>query len=320
MNQKTLSFLLSLGYCVMVFLVQAQEKISPSYFTRELSFTTENDAYLLQQHDAYYTNGGFIRLSKAGLKKGKKITSSWELGQMIYTPLIRKTIVPSDIDRPYCGYLFGKYSRAQFSQQDALFQYSISLGIVGPGSLGENLQNGYHSLLGYSKFTGWKYQVQDAVGVDLGAVYARTLWQDSSLIKLVPVAQLNLGANFTNASVGAYLCLGSFEKNANSALWNARIQNTATATQRKYEFFAYWYPHIILQGYNATVEGGLFRKGNGGAVLGETERWMFQQNVGLCYAKTRWTAKLEVVFQDREAVAQKTPQQYASIQLSYRLR
>jgi len=312
-----LKFLLTMGWVIMAAIAGAQER--RGFFSRELAFTTENDAYLLQKQDAYYTNGVFIRLSKAGDKNGRKITQSYEFGQMIYTPLIRKTIVPADIDRPYCGYLFGKYSRSSFSDDNALLQYSVSVGLTGPGSLGENLQNSYHKLLRYAGFTGWTYQVQDAIGVDLGLVYARTLWEDSSWIKLVPVGQLSLGSNFTNARIGAYLCLGSFEQNRNSALWNARIQKRETVTRKKYELFAYWYPQIIFQGYNATIEGGLFNKGNGGAALGETERWMFQQNVGFCYAQGRWTTKMEFIFQDREAVAQKTAHQYGSLQVSYRL-
>ena len=81
-----------------------------SAFAREFSFTTENDAYLFKQNDAYYTNGFFFALKTAKEKKGKKQVNAWELGQMIYTPLIRKTAGPADIDRPYCGYLFLKFS------------------------------------------------------------------------------------------------------------------------------------------------------------------------------------------------------------------
>lgn len=322
MNEKKrmLKFLWLLGLCVSACFSYAQDKITQPVFSRELSFTTENDAYLFGKHDAFYTNGFFIRLSTAGSKKGNKIIQSWELGQMIYTPLIRKTIVPADIDRPYCGFLFGKYSRSGFLKNDAVLQYSATIGLVGPGSLGEDLQNSYHKLLGYVRFTGWIYQVQDAIGADAGISYAQTVWEDSSWIKLVPVVQASVGSNFTNARAGAYLCLGSFEKNSNSALWNAQIQKTATVARKKHEFFAYWYPQLIFQGYNATVQGGLFYKGNGGAQLGEIERWMLQQNVGICYAEGRWTTKVEIVFQGKEAVDQKTPQQYGSVQLSYRLR
>jgi lipid A 3-O-deacylase len=301
----------------MGWLAQAQEN-ETDLFRKEWTFTNENDAYQFNKHDAFYTNGLFLKLAVAGTGKKHKIISSYSIGQMIYTPLIRKTYFPEDIDRPYCGYLFTRYDRTAFLPGEAMLQYSATLGIVGPASLGEAMQNSYHKMFGYARFAGWQYQVRNELGLDLGINYARTIWEDSTWIKLIPSAQLTLGNTFTNGKLGMYTVLGIFEKNGNSALWNARIHDEATDTQKKYELFFYWYPQVILQGYNATVEGGLFNKG-AGAQLGETTRWMFQQNWGVCYAEGRWTARFEMVYQDKEAVTQKEAQQYGSLQLSYRI-
>jgi lipid A 3-O-deacylase len=295
----------------------AQDTTRRQYFAREFSLITENDAYLFRKHDAYYTNGIFLLLNWAREKEGMKLVHTAEFGQMIYTPLIRKTQSTTDIDRPYCGYLFAKYARNKFTRREAVFQYSATIGVVGNLSLGENLQNGYHRLFDYGRFTGWKYQVQNAVGMDIGLLYAPTLWENASIGKLVPVGQISLGTNNTNARVGNYFCLGAMEKNSNSALWNARVQKNNPGLLRKSELFVYWYPELEWQGYNATVQGGLFSKGQG-AVLAQPERWMFQNTIGLCYSETRWTIKAGVCFQDKEALSQKTAQQYGSLQLSYR--
>lgn len=312
---------LTLGFWVTAGLIHAQKtpRKVRAFFRSELTFATDNDAFLLQKHDAFYSNGFFLKLAKAGEKKGNKHIRSFELGQMIYTPLSRKTESIADIDRPYCGYLFLKYNQAQFLPKKSILQYSAALGVVGPASAGEGMQNSYHKLLRYARFTGWEYQVRNALGIDLGITYARTIWEDSSWIKLVPVGQLNLGTTFTNARLGMYTSLGIFEKNSSSALWNARIQTQSVETRKKYELFMYWYPQIIFQGYNATVEGGLFNKGPD-AILGQTEPWMLQQNLGLCYAEGRWTTRLELVYQTKEARTQKGPHRYGSIQLSYRMR
>ena len=311
------SWLLFLGFLMMT-LTHAQVK-APKLFSTELSFTTDNDAFLLQKHDAFYSNGFFLKLAKSGERSGNKIIRSYELGQMIYTPLIRKTQSKADIDRPYCGYLFLKYNQAKFLPKESILQYSAALGIVGPASLGEGMQNSYHKLLRYAPFLGWEYQIRNAPGIDLGITYARTIWEDSSWIKLVPVGQLNLGTTFTNARLGMYTTLGFFEKNSNSALWNARIGNHLEKKRKKNELFVYWFPQVILQGYNATVEGGLLDKGSG-AFLSQSERWMFQQNWGLCYAEGRWTTRLELVYQTKEARTQKGPQHYGSIHVGYRMR
>jgi lipid A 3-O-deacylase len=317
-NLRMRKYLLIYGFGLLVSIaVSAQNETR--HFAKELSFTTENDAYLFGKNDAYYTNGFFFALKTAKERKGKKAIKAWELGQKIYTPLIRKTATPSDIDRPYCGYLFLKYSETKFPGNSSVFQYGGGLGEVGTASFGESVQNSYHKLLGYGRFTGWQYQVQNALGVDLGVTYAYTLWQDSSWIKFMPVVQANLGMNFTNATIGGYLCLGSFENNTNSALWNARVQATSTPTRKNHELFFYWHPEMILQGYNATVQGGIFSKGSG-AVLKDIETVMFQQTLGICYAEGRWTTQLAYVLQTREAVSQKDVHRYGSMQVSYRFR
>jgi len=304
--------------CVCYTWLNAAHAQNAGLFRKELSFTTENDAYLFQKKDAYYTNGVFLGLTKAGTYNGGKLIHSYQAGQMIYTPLSRKVGVLEDIDRPYCGLLFIKYSQTRFHKNGSLFQYSAGISELGPASLGEGLQNSYHKLLGYSRFNGWQYQVQNALGVDFGAAYARTLLVDSAWIKIIPKAQVNLGTTFINASFGIYTVLGSFEKNSNSALWNARVQTAQTVNRRKYELFVYWYPQVIWQGYNGTIEGGLLNKGNG-AVLGSTEKWMFQQAIGLCYAGGRWTTHAAWIYQTREAVSQIRAQQYGSLSLSYRM-
>lgn len=317
---KPIALIIISGVCLLTRPALAQEKAGSEGLAHEISFTTENDAFLFRKHDAYYTNGIFLRFSSSTDRNQKKILRSYELGQMIYTPLIRKTLSKADIDRPYCGFLFARYSRASFSAGDAMFQYSGTLGVVGDISLGEDLQNSYHKLLGYGRFTGWQYQVQNSVGFDMGMTYAKTIWKNAGWIKLVPQVQASLGTNYTNAKLGMNLVLGAFEDNRNSALWNARINSKESEFKRKSEFFMYWYPELILQGYNATIQGGLFSKGSSDEVLAEPERIMWQQTIGLCYAQGRWTAKFGWTFQDREANSQKTTQQYGSFMLAYRMK
>lgn len=316
MRKWVLNGLLWVIGCCMVGLGRAQTRSTGSY-SREFTFITENDAYLLQKKDAYYTNGFSFNLRTAKEKEGERVISSYELGQKIYTPLIRKTTAPKDIDRPYCGYLYLQFMQTRFPANDAILQYQATLAQVGQASLGEDLQNSYHKMLGYARFTGWQYQVQNALGMDAGIKYAQTLLQDSSLFKFVPVVEASLGMNNTYASIGTYFCLGAFERNQQSALWNTRLQKEALHSERKFELFAYWYPQLLFQGYNVTVQGGLLTKDQG-AVLADPEPVMFLQHIGLCFAAGRVTTKLALVIQSKETTTQTKPHQYGSVQLSYR--
>jgi lipid A 3-O-deacylase len=286
-------------------------------FSKEISFKTENDAYLLSLKDAYYTNGFFINYGWADSKRDGKKIHGLEFGQTIFTPLLRTTQSPKDIDRAYSGYLYLKYSQTHFLPKEKLFIWNGSLGLVGPSSGAEGLQNTYHKWLKFSRFTGWRYQIGNSLGIDAGMVYAQTALESKS-IKWVPVMQLNLGTSFTNAKIGAILVLGSFEKNQHSALWNARINESSSKQKRNHEFFAYWYPQMIVQGYNATLQGGLLSKSDS-AVTQSPSTFMYQQTIGICYAQGRWTARLEGVYQSKETPSQIKAQRYGVIQLSYRM-
>lgn len=286
-------------------------------FTREFSFKTENDAYLFKLDDAYYTNGLMLNYGFVTNRKDRKKIHSLELGQKIFTPLIRKTVTPADIDRPYCGYTYLNYTQTVFLKNDALFQWNGSLGLLGPASGGEAMQNTYHRWLNYARFTGWQYQIGNALSIDLGAGFAKTIVR-SDAFKILPVVQASLGSTFTQARLGALLVLGAFEQNNESALWNARLSDKAGTKKRNHEFFVYWYPQGVLQGYNGTLQGGLFNKATT-AVTREPATFVFQQTIGICYAEGRWTGKLEWVYQSKETPAQTRAQRYGGVQLAYRI-
>jgi len=105
--------LLTSVFCLYGFGIHAQEILQTS-FSKELSFTNENDAYLLQKNDAYYTNGLFLSYAQAKEKKGRKRIYQLEIGQKIFTPLIRKVETTLQIDRPYCGLLSLKLQETKF--------------------------------------------------------------------------------------------------------------------------------------------------------------------------------------------------------------
>lgn len=290
---------------------------STTTFTKELSFKTENDAYLFQLNDAYYTNGFFLNYRWVKQGTNRKKINDLEWSQQIFTPLNRTTQVPSEIDRPYAGYMHVKYSMRSFSKK-AVLNWSGTLGIVGKAAGGEWMQNWYHDLLRFAKFRGWQYQVENAIGINAQAAYAYTLYE-KGLLKIAPTVDVHLGTLFTNAKLGGTVVFGVFEKNERSALWDARIDHQRTTRNRHNELFVYWRPFFIAQAYNATVQGGMGVNGTT-QVTRDIAPTMFQQSWGLCYAEARWTTRLEFVYQSKETPSQIKPQRYGVIQLCYRMR
>ena len=310
-KQNTIALLFYFCSAVSLTAQQSTEKV----FNKSFSFRTDNDAYLFIYNDAYYTNGFFLNYSFAKSKNDLKQIHSFELSQKIYTPLARVVVTPADIDRAYCGYLNLNYTQTAFLKKEALIQYSGSLGVVGPASWGQGMQETYHTLLRYAQFYGWEYQIGNSLTADAGLTYAKTI-AENNWTKLIPVGQVNLGTTYTNAKLGAMLVAGAFEKNAASVLWNARIADKQSGNKKEYELFVYWFPQIIAQGYNATIQGGLLGS-SPKAVTQSLAPVMLQSAIGVCFAEKRTSCRLEYVFQSKETPSQIKDQRYIGFQLAY---
>lgn len=282
---------------------------------RSLGFQTDNDAYLFRFNDRYYTNGLSIRYQWRKAEGVNKI-HGLELGQKIFTPLNRNTVRPADIDYPYAGYLYGRYSQLTFPDDQLFYQWNITLGLVGPAAGGEGMQKFYHQLLGYSQFKGWRYQIGNNLGLDAGGQLGYTV-ADAGYFKITPLLDLRAGTQFVQASAGAYFVLGAYENQAGSALLHSGLQAKEAQPERKAEAFLYWYPQVLAQQYNVIVQGGRQRRYDS-AVTRKLEPYQFGHTLGFCYARNRLVAKAEWTFWSKEAVGQFLTHRYASLQLTYR--
>lgn len=89
-----------------------------------------------------------------------------DLAQQIYTPANTIAIRPSPSDRPYAGVLLGNFSLLN-DTRDARSVLTLSLGLVGPGTGAEQLQNGWHDVIGQGRTLGWGSQIQNTPAVEL---------------------------------------------------------------------------------------------------------------------------------------------------------
>lgn len=302
-NQRLI--LLLLCNCFANLIVQGQQ----------VGFTTENDAYLLKLNDAYYSNGIFLHLAYADqTKKKTKRVHRFELGQQIFTPLKRITRTPADIDRPYAGYTYVQYTRSWFNNEKTVLQINGTLGIIGPDSGGEGLQNTYHRWLQYAPFLGWRYQISNRMVLNTGVLYAQNLIA-SKKFKWMGWGAAQLGTAFIHAAVGTKMVYGLFNQNQSSQLWNAAVEKKGMPAK---EFFIYWNPKLTVQGYNATISGGSKTAADSAVTL-QPQTLVFQNTLGLAYSEGRWAAQIELVHQSRETTIQLNRHRYLGLQLQYRI-
>lgn len=97
------------------------------------------------------------------------------VGQSIFTPTNITASIPNPNDRPYAAWLYVGAGLIRRSESGRVDHFQLLVGVVGPSAMGEQVQNGYHNLVGYGTANGWNYQLHDEPG--LVATY-RTTWDE----------------------------------------------------------------------------------------------------------------------------------------------
>src|ERR1700733_4597370 len=144
----------------------------------EIGLITENDAYLSEYQDKYYTNGIFLfyrYLANSHQSNVNKKIIEFSAGQQIYNPYHGDIYLARLQDRPFAGYLFAQASVNKFYQNESVLKLSGQLGILGPGSQAEQVQDAYHGWFQFYNPNGWQYQVKNSPGVQAGLFYSKKL-------------------------------------------------------------------------------------------------------------------------------------------------
>ncbi len=200
----------------------------------------ENDALAPSPTDRWYTSGLELRYLSAPLNPAavpsllnptpvRQQRFELILGQTIFTPADLRVNPPDPTDRPYAGWLYFGGGLYQESSNHSLDLFELVGGIVGPAALGEQVQNGFHSLLsslGQSQVraAGWASQLRNEAGFiasyehkwRIGAPIGSGLAVDA-----IPEIGFSAGNIYTYAETGAFLRLG---RNLNADYGPARIR------------------------------------------------------------------------------------------------
>jgi hypothetical protein len=142
--------------------------------------------------------------------EGKK---RWEFafGQNMYTPSDYSIRAPQPNDRPYAGWLYGTVGITSDTGK-TLDNYRLTLGVVGPLSGAEQVQETVHDAIGSDHPQGWQNQLDNEPGLNLSYQRKwRNIFQlnpDGYGIDLTPSVGASVGNVLTAASVGAVVRFG----------------------------------------------------------------------------------------------------------------
>ncbi|TKC03859.1 lipid A deacylase LpxR family protein [Pedobacter frigoris] len=309
-------------YIFIGFLLFSSVAFSQSY-KNEFGFKSDNDSYLAQGSDRYYTNGLFISFRRAtdqeklnpGLEKKIYELSA---GQKMYNPYSGYAPDPEKQDRPFSGYLYAGGSLSWFKKNESILRLSAELGTTGPNSLAEDGQELLHNTVGFYELDGWQYQIKNEIAINLSAQYTKLLHRSSNnATDFSFEGYANAGTTFSAAGAGILFRAGGLNQLFNSAYTNSVIGNNAKAKSLvKREVFFYAKPQLNFIAYDATVQGSLFN--NNSPVTFGVKPIVFAQQIGFNYSSQRFTFDFGMLFKTTEIKSSAKAHQYGTISMFYR--
>jgi len=152
--------------------------------------------------------------------KGKTVYHGFNLGQKVFTP---ENIEESSLiidDRPYAGWLFFEtfigHRYDDFPDRDKMNGLILTIGIVGPNSHADDIQNFTHDLTDSDDANGWDNQLEDELGLN-----ATFLQKSRRIYNLDEPRQteLSLHGGLTLGSIYSYASVGVMTR------WGARLKD-----------------------------------------------------------------------------------------------
>lgn len=263
----------------------------------------DNDTLLLNRNDGFYTSG--MRYTrKYALRQVESLTVfGWRIGQELYTASDIK-LPPEQVgppDHPYAGWLYGGFFKEVHRSDGSRTRFGIDVGCIGPCAGGEWTQTRFHRLLDQPLPQGWSQQVKNEFGVVLHADIAPVRWTPNPSVDVTPSLNARFGNIFTDVGAGVLMRAGRLNALPGQSTLHAFLRTDVRAV-----------------GYNATLQGGFFSKGNPHTV--EPKRFVGEAEAGIAWAGATYGAKLALVRRSneiRDLPNSAGAQNYLQLQFSY---
>lgn len=249
---------------------------SDNYFR----FHYDNDYFTAT--DQFYTQGYAFELTSPRLEKNplnyifpKLKNSSDKYGLSLehigFTPT---TIKSNEIlygDRPFAAAIFLKsFKIATDTIRKTRIESSLSIGIIGPGAFGYEMQKGIHEWIGDEIPMGWQYQIKNDLVLNYNLTHEKELLRFKDYFALNSHLTARLGTLNTNLSAGFTAALG---------LINSPF--SAVSNKNKFQIYLYSQPLANFIAYDASLQGGLFNNSSPYTIPnGDMERITLQNNFG----------------------------------------
>lgn len=243
----------------------------------------ENDVF--SATDQYYTQGIHLEVVAPWVQKlpvskllVRSHTSNTRYGVGIehngYTP----TSIGSDAilygDRPFAADLSLKtFAISIDTTNKSRLTSALSLGVIGAGAGGKEMQVSIHRWLNNVTPHGWENQIHNDLVVNYQVNYEKQLVAYRNIFILNGIGSARLGTLSDKVGLGAVMMIGYFDSPFNTV--------TPQPGERHFRIYAYEHPQVNVIGYDATLRGGMFNKTSPYVIdAGDINRVVFQNRFG----------------------------------------
>jgi len=263
----------------------------------------DNDTLLLNDNDGFYTSGMRYTRRHALREAGDVTVFGWRIGQALYTASDIK-LAPEEIrpsDHPYAGWLYAGFFKEVHRADGSSQKVGVDIGCLGPCAGGEWTQTQFHRIIDQPLPQGWSRQVKNEFGVVLHADIAPVRWSLGTAIDATPSMNGRFGNIFTEVGAGILVRAGRLNLLPGQRTLHAFLRADAKAV-----------------GYNATLQGGYFSKGNPHTV--DPKRFVGEVEIGMAWAGETFGTKFSLTRRSNEIRSlpnSEGAQNYLQLQFSY---
>ncbi|WP_299312107.1 lipid A deacylase LpxR family protein [uncultured Aquimarina sp.] len=307
------------GILILSLIATYSQESNKGAFKYEIELGTDNDFLVVNTStDKYYTygiNASFRwRLDKPNFisKLFSNRTGYFEsLGFNMegYTPDYQSS--KNETERPYAGWSYFEF-QSTYGFKKSFLRLGIDVGILGPDSQVGAVQNWFHGhVTGDRVLDGWKYQINNQLGVNLRVLYAVSFYQNK-IFDFYGATDISLGNIFTYINPGINFRIGKFNSLSNSAAY----QNAILANNSNREFFLDGGIAVKMSAFNATIQGNKIDEFNfiDSEIINNV---YFNGQIGMYYGSNRWTLGAKYFFSSGE-LNDNDSQRYAMLTFSYK--
>lgn len=300
------------------------------------SVQLENDLFG-DNNDRFYTHGTKVSFASDGpapkflrrisdilpfYQKGERQIYFFDIGQTIFTPEDIDEVNLIEDDRPYAGWLFlnsviGNVVEDR-GDREVLNGIILTIGLVGPGALAEETQEGVHSLFNATNPKGWENQLENELGINVAYIrkWRRIFaFDEPTQTEINHHLGLTLGNVYSYASAGIMARYGTHLK---TDLGPPTISPGFPGTPSfNYHRKSNWYIFAGIEARamarNIFLDGNTFQDSHSV----DKEIYVADLQLGVAFHFKDMRLAFSQIFRTREFDTQPEPAQYGAINLTF---